>query len=43
MTFIFTQDGTIYQGDPGEQTAEKAEAMEVFNPAEDWMEVEERL
>jgi len=39
MTFIVGQDGTIYQKDLGEKTAEIADAMAEYNPGDGWSSV----
>lgn len=36
MTFLVNQDGTVWQRDLGEQTAELAGAMQEFNPDDSW-------
>lgn len=39
MTFVVGQDGTIYQRDLGDKTAEIADAMAEYNPGEGWSSV----
>jgi Protein of unknown function (DUF2950) len=39
MTFIVGQDGTIYQKDLGEKSAELADAMTDYNPGDGWSSV----
>lgn len=39
MTFIINQDGTVYQRDLGEGTAQVVATMTTFNPDESWTEV----
>jgi hypothetical protein len=36
MTFMVNHDGVVWQRDLGEQTPEKARAVERFNPDEEW-------
>ena len=36
MTFIVGKDGTVYQKDLGEKTADVASAMTGFNPGDGW-------
>lgn len=36
MTFVVDQDGVVYQKDLGEQTADLAAAMTVYNPDKTW-------
>jgi hypothetical protein len=39
MTFIINQQGKIYERNLGEDSAERAAAMTVFNPDSKWHEV----
>ncbi len=40
MTFIVNHNGTVYEKDLGERTAQRAEAMTVFNPDDTWKKVD---
>jgi hypothetical protein len=40
MTFIINQDGTAFQKDLGEKTADIAKTMDEFNPDDTWSPVE---
>ncbi len=40
MTFIVNQDDVVYQKDPGQNTAEVAEAMQSYDPEKTWKKVE---
>jgi len=39
MTFIVSKDGTVYQKDLGEKTADLAVAMAEYNPGDGWSSV----
>jgi hypothetical protein len=36
MTFLVNENGTIYQNDLGEKTAELAQQMTEYNPDKSW-------
>jgi hypothetical protein len=40
MTFIVNHNGTVYEKDLGERTAQRAEGMTVFNPDDTWKKVD---
>jgi len=42
MTFMVGENGVIYEADLGEDTLERASAIELFDPGPDWTPVEER-
>jgi hypothetical protein len=41
MTFMVSQEGTIYQKNLGKETKRRAEAIKLFNPDKTWRKVEE--
>jgi hypothetical protein len=40
MNFIVNHDGVVYQKNLGEDTGQKAKAMERFDPDETWTKVQ---
>jgi len=40
MTFIVNHNGTVYQKDLGERSAQRADAMSSFNPDDSWQKVD---
>jgi hypothetical protein len=43
MTFIVNQDGTVYQKDLGDQTADLASQITAYNPDGSWQPAQEQL
>jgi hypothetical protein len=41
MTFMVSQDGTIYERDLGKQTVQKAKALKAYDPDQNWKRSEE--